>query len=75
MKATIEFNLPEDNCDHIVAVHAMDFALVCYDIDNALREWLKYGHEFKTVDDAVETMREKLSDFLATRNVSLDMIE
>lgn len=75
MKATIEFNLPDNNCDHIIAIHAMDFALVCCDMDNELRNWLKYGHEFKTAGDALETMREKLSDFLCIHNVSLDMIE
>jgi hypothetical protein len=75
MKTTIEFNFPEDRTDHIIAIHALDFALVCWDMDIELRGWLKHGHELKTADDALAAMRKKLHDFLDIHNVNLDMIE
>ena len=75
MKATIEFNLPEDNRSHIIAVNALGFALACWDMEAELRNWLKYGHKFDTPDDAISTMRENLHEFLDIRGVNLDMIE
>jgi hypothetical protein len=75
MKAILEFDLPEDNCNHILAVHAMDFALLAWDLDQYLREKLKYGHQFTDADDALEAIREFLHDQLIDRQISLDMIE
>ena len=75
MKATIEFNLPEDNCSHIIAVNALGFALTCWDMEAELRNWLKYGHKFDTPNDAISAIREKLHEILDVRGVNLDMIE
>jgi len=75
MKATIEFDLPEDNCSHIIAVNALGFALACWDMDMELRNWLKNGHEFDSPDEAISAMRENLQEFLDIRGVNLDMIE
>ena len=75
MKAHLEFELPEENCEFELAHHGMDFALTCQDIDEQLRHWLKYGHEFKAVDEALEAVRENLRKCLESYGVSLDMIE
>jgi hypothetical protein len=75
MKGILEFDLPDDNCDHILAVNAKAFAIVVWDIDQYLRGKLKYGNDFKTVDEALEKTREWLSDLLYDNNISLDMIE
>ena len=74
MKAIIEFNSPEDNNEHRIAVDSMSWALTAWDIDRKLRDWLKYGHEFKTADEAIEKTREFLHETLYERNISLDMI-
>jgi len=74
MKGILEFNLPEDCCEHILAVHAMDFALLAWDLDQYLRDKLKYGHEFTNADDALEATREFLREQLYNRQISLDMI-
>jgi len=75
MKATLEFNLPEDHKEHILAVNAMGFAIACWDIDQRLRDWLKYGHKFESADEALEKTREAVRDILDEHNINLDMIE
>ncbi len=75
MKAILEFDLPEDNGQYVVTAHAMDFALVCWDIDQFLRDKLKYGNTFTTADEALEKTRETLHELLYNYNINLDMIE
>jgi len=75
MQAVLKFDLPEENSNHIIAVHAMDFALTCWDMDQKLRGWLKYGHKFKNVDEVLEYVREDLHEVLHDYGVSLNMIE
>jgi hypothetical protein len=43
MKATLEFNLPEDRAEHLRAVHAGAAWCALYELDNRLRNLLKYG--------------------------------
>jgi hypothetical protein len=75
MKATLEFDLPEDNCEFRLASRGMDWALVVHEIVNVrLRAWLKYGHEFKTADEALEAVRDLVFSEIEARGVSLDDI-
>lgn len=75
MEATLKFDLPEDDCNHKIAVHSMDFALTCWETDQKLRSWLKYGHEFKNADEALEETRELLHEVMNDHGINLDMIE
>jgi hypothetical protein len=43
MKATLEFTLPEERCEHICAVKGMDTILVLDDLLNEIRSFLKHG--------------------------------
>jgi hypothetical protein len=43
MKATLEFNLPDERGEHLRAVHAGAAWCALYEIDNRLRNLLKYG--------------------------------
>ena len=43
MKATLEFNLPDDRNEHLRAVHAGAAWSMIYEIDNRLRNLIKYG--------------------------------
>ena len=45
MKATLEFNLPEDNEEYNVASKAMEWSLLAWDIDQMVRSLLKYHPE------------------------------
>lgn len=74
MKSILTFDLPEDKDDHTLAIHGSDFYLAIWDLDQWLRSKLKYGHDYKTVDDALEEAREQLHGFLEDRGVSLDMV-
>ncbi|KKQ94741.1 MAG: hypothetical protein UT21_C0012G0003 [Candidatus Woesebacteria bacterium GW2011_GWA1_39_11b] len=53
-KAILEFNLPEDSEDFMRAIKALDVALALFDIDQYLRNKIKYGNrnEFQEVRDA-----------------------
>lgn len=51
MKATIEFNLPEDQDEHAYALAGLDALIVIDDLLNEIRNKLKYGGgEFKEWD-------------------------
>lgn len=48
MKATLEFNLPEDRLEHICAVKGRDAVLILDELLNEIRSFLKYdGGEFR----------------------------
>ena len=74
MKATLEFTLPEETVEHRMAIHGMEFALVCSDVDEKLRTLLKHGHTYETADDAFEAARRLLHECLEDRWVNLEMI-
>ena len=42
MKATLEFNLPEDQHDHAYALAGLDAILVISDLENEIRSKLRY---------------------------------
>jgi len=76
MKAILEFNLPDDRCEHVIAVHAMDWALSVKALDDVLRNWQKHGgHGFGTANGAIDGIRNELYGILEDHNISLDMIE
>jgi hypothetical protein len=45
MKATLEFNLPEDNEEFEIASKAMDWAILAWDIDQFIRNKIKYEQD------------------------------
>jgi len=74
MKAILEFNLPEDDCDFKIASRAMDWALSAWEVDQKLRGFLKHGHAFETIDAAIEGMRTFLRETLDDHGVNLEDI-
>ena len=74
MKAILEFDMLEERDDLNFALHGLDWALVAWDMDNELRRYLKYGQVFKSVDEALETIRDSLHEIMDDHNVNLDMI-
>jgi hypothetical protein len=61
MKATIEFQLPEERDEHIRAVHAADAWALLDDIDQELRRIVKYGSEI-TRDQLAESIRLQINE-------------
>jgi len=75
MKATLTFDLPEEDRDHVLAVNASSLASIIWAIDQRLRGWLKHGHDHKTADAAIEAIRNELREEFSTRGLTMDMIE
>jgi hypothetical protein len=63
VKAILEFNLPEENSEFLMAQRGGDYFSYLWDLDQQLRSWLKHNnHEFKTVNEALEKIREGLNN-------------
>ena len=61
MRATLEFQLPDERDEYIRAVHAADAWATLDDIDQELRRILKYGSEI-TRDQLAETIRTQINE-------------
>ena len=74
MKAILEFNLPEEQDYHLDAVNGTLWKLVAWDVDQLLRNYLKYGCD--QVEDnkyaAFEYLRSELHSIIETKNLTLD---
>jgi len=70
MKATIEFNLPEDEEQFNVANKGMDWALVAWDMDQILRDKLKHEEHTRDARKALEEIRDTLNEMLADRGLT-----
>ena len=72
MKAKLEFNLPEDEEQFNIATKAMDWALIVWDMDQQCRDWIKYdNHEFKTVEEALQGVRDMVYQIMEEKGVQL----
>lgn len=43
MKATLEFNLPEDRSDHFIAIHGIDMFVYLVGLRDQIRQHLKHS--------------------------------
>jgi hypothetical protein len=71
MKATLEFNLPEDQREFEIANQSKDMLCIIGNLEDALRSYLKYGHEFKTPEEALEAIRARLYEEVNIRRVNI----
>ena len=73
MKATIEFNLPEDQHEWDNAVNANSMYLALWDLSQELRSMWKY-QAYNTEEEyaIVETIRDKFYEILSEHNINLD---
>ena len=58
MKAILEFNLPEEEEQFDVATKAMDWALLAWDIDQFMRNKIKYEQDR---DGILQLVRDRLN--------------
>ena len=66
MKAILEFNLPEDDSEHVRAVNASAAWSALYDIDNRIRGILKYGlSEKSTYEQELAEIRREINEITA----------
>jgi hypothetical protein len=58
MKAILEFNLPDDNYEHMRAVHCNQAWHSLYEIDSMCRNLLKHGtDDYTTVEQLAQAIR------------------
>ena len=63
MKATLEFNLPEEKHEHELAINAATMYCAICDLDNHLRNLIKHGDDSEDAKRlAEEIRRDYLSD-------------
>ena len=71
MKATLEYNLPEEAAEHLAAIHGAEWRNLVHELDQQLRSWVKYGTA--TGDPvSVSGVRDYLRELLRDSNLSLD---
>jgi hypothetical protein len=73
MKATLEFNLPDDQVDFIDAVNGQRWRLMVWNFDQYLRSELKYNdklssEQYKVYEQVRDTLWQKMNE----DNLSLD---
>ena len=72
-KATITFTLPEEQPDFHDAVHASDYKMVLWDLDQRLRSKLKYDDTLDNISAAAyQDARDILHGLLNDYGVSID---
>ena len=72
MKATLEFNLPEDQAEHYCAIKGVDMLNVLWELKAELRSMLKYGELPDKQYEIVEKIQEFLFSSLNDNDVNLD---
>jgi len=66
MKATLEFNLPEDDAEHVRSVNASAAWSALYDIDNRIRGIIKYGlNEESSYEQELAEIRREINEITA----------
>ena len=73
-KAILEFNLPEDDEQFMLAVKGKDMMMVLYELDQDLRASTKYAPDTMSqeVYDALIEVRETLRELMSNNNISFD---
>jgi hypothetical protein len=64
MKATLEFDLPQDQEEHAAALNGWRYRAVINNTMEIIRVKLKHGHAYKTPEDALEDIRREILDRL-----------
>ena len=72
MKATLEFNLPEDQAEHYCAIKGADMLNVLWELKAELRSMLKYGELPDKQYEIVEKIQDFLFHSLNDNDVNLD---
>jgi hypothetical protein len=74
MTAKLEFNLPEDAHDFNIATNGWKWLAVVSDLDNSLRDRIKYGiNNGENLDvSTLEKVRSEIWELLKEYNLSFD---
>jgi hypothetical protein len=71
-KVTIEFNLPDEQDEYETMQKASKMQMVLWDFSEYLRERRKWGHDYKSGDDALEKIIDKFYEVVTDNNITLN---
>ena len=71
MKAILEFNLPEEQTEHLAAVQALDYKYVVSEMDEYLRSQIKHQELPEEVDKALQAARDNLHQLCNDNNINI----
>lgn len=76
-KAILEFNLPEDMQQFMLAAKGRDIMMTLYELDQHLRAETKYAPDTMSqeVYDALVRVRATLRELMDNNNISFDLID
>ena len=72
MKATLEFNLPEEQAEHYCAIKGADMLNVLWELKAELRSMLKYGDLPEQQYEIVEKIQDFLISSLNDNEINLN---
>ena len=77
MKATLEFNLTDDQQDFELATKGLKFWSVLWELDQSLRSKTKYASDDLPQDkyDAYQEIRDELYELMSNNDLSFDMVK
>jgi len=76
-KAILEFNLPEDMQQFMLAAKGKDIMVTLYELDQHLRANTKYAPDTMSQEtyDALVQVRATLRELMDNNNISFDLID
>ena len=77
MKATLEFNLPDDNQEFELATKGLKFWSILWELDQELRAKTKYAPDDLPQDkyDAYQEIRDYLHELMNENMISFDIVK
>jgi hypothetical protein len=71
MKATLEFNLPEEDAEHRMAIDGSNWKYVVTEMDEYFRSQIKYQDLSGEVTKALQTARDNLHELCNDNNLNI----
>lgn len=71
MKATLEFNLPEEEDEYKCAMNGRAYRAVLIEMDEMLRRRLKYEDLPEAISETIQLIRDNLYEYLEANDVGL----
>jgi hypothetical protein len=77
MKATLEFNLPDDQQEYDLANNGLNFWNVLWELDQELRTKTKYAPDDLPQDkwDAYQEIRDLLRELMTENNIDFNIVK
>lgn len=71
MKATLTFDLPEENEEHLMAINGWKYRLALSNLNEFLRAKIKYGDFSEEIHDVYQQVRDQLHEQLNDNSIEL----